>query len=110
MATGARRPDAFRIDEAIEGNLTRLMLVGELDMASCRQLDRRLDELARAGSPNIEIDFSKITFMDSSGLGVLLGARRKFAGEERSLVLTGVHADLMRIFDLTGVARYFEFV
>src|SRR5689334_25285497 len=66
-------------------------------MASCRQLDRRLDELARAGSLSIEIDFSEITFMDSSGLGVLLGARRKFAGEESSLVLTsppGLDADL----------------
>ncbi len=49
---------------------------GEMDLSSRRQLQDELSRLVGAGASGIEIDMSQVTFIDSAGLGALLGVRR----------------------------------
>ena len=87
----------------------RLELAGEVDMATAPRLITTVDRLLREGNTHFEIDFSRVDFLDSSALGALVSARRKLSGENDRLVLTGLSANLRKIFEVTGLERYFTF-
>jgi anti-sigma B factor antagonist len=102
-------PRSLEITKQAGAAPSRLALRGELDMASAPRLSQQIEELVHEGHRRIEIDFSEVSFMDSSALGALLGARRLLVGEQSSLVLRGLTPNLMKIFEATGLADYFEF-
>jgi anti-anti-sigma factor len=71
----------FEITETREGEWTCLTVSGELTMASAESLDDRLRTLRAAGMP-VRLDLSRLEFMDSNGLTVLVRALNH-AREER---------------------------
>ncbi len=56
---------------------------------------------------NIIIDFNKISFIDSSGLGFLVNICKKIREKGNSIILTGLQESVNDIFRLTGVSPYF---
>jgi anti-anti-sigma factor len=73
-------------------------LKGELDCATAPQLEGSLREL---GGHTVTIDFSDVTFMDSSGIRVL-AARWRTHGPD-SVVVRGVQPAQMRVLEITGL-------
>ena len=69
-------PNAFAITECLEPDGVRLNLAGELDVAGVGRLQDRLDSVARAGE-TVVLDLSELTFIDSSGLNVLVTATKR---------------------------------
>ncbi|HLY49780.1 MAG TPA: STAS domain-containing protein [Solirubrobacteraceae bacterium] len=65
----------LEIEETREGESVRLRLIGELDLASTRGLEARLRELGAAGQ-RVGIDLSGVTFIDSSGIRLLIHSLR----------------------------------
>lgn len=63
----------FRIDEEMDGAWVRLRLSGELDLGSTPVLKRRLEEL-RAQRQAVRLDLSRLEFIDSSGIHLLISA------------------------------------
>ena len=62
----------------IKGNILLTELYGELDHHAAGQVRESIDEaMAAYGACNLVLDFSKVTFMDSSGIGVIMGRYRK---------------------------------
>lgn len=66
-------PDAFAITESLESHAIRLQISGELDLAVSGRLQDHIDSVARAGE-TVVLDLSELTFVDSSGLNVLVTA------------------------------------
>ncbi|MFJ9770329.1 STAS domain-containing protein [Kitasatospora sp. NPDC101157] len=75
---------------------------GEIDLDTAPRLHR---ELSRALTEHREVvlDLSEVTFMDCSGLGVLVRARNQADRSGRSLVLRGVGRPVARLLKLTGL-------
>jgi anti-sigma B factor antagonist len=87
-----------------------LTVEGELDIGSAPLLrEALLRLLADHEVPDVALDLSGVTFADSSGLAVLLMAARRWAAEERRLVVRKPSRVVVRIIDLTGVRAAFEF-
>jgi len=86
-----------------------LTLAGELDVATGPALRQALLDLLNKGEdvPDLTIDATQVTFVDSTGLAVLLMGARRWGAEERRMVLRPSPA-LSRLLDLTGVRRAFE--
>ncbi|GII61146.1 anti-sigma factor antagonist [Sphaerisporangium krabiense] len=84
-----------------------LVLTGELDHGSASALQRAFDEAYAAEARYLVIDLTGLTFCDSTGISVFLGARRALAAREGGVVLAGLNQRIERIFRLTGVARAF---
>jgi anti-sigma B factor antagonist len=81
---------------------------GELDVATAPVLrEAFLTLLNRDEVPDVTVDGSGVSFCDSSGLAVLLMGARRWAAEEKRLVLRPSRT-LGRILDLAGVRRAFE--
>jgi anti-sigma B factor antagonist len=62
-----------------------------------------------AGRRNVEIDMGGVRFMDSSGIARLIGVHKRLTGDDKSLVLTRLTPHLVKVFEITGLERYFEF-
>lgn len=86
-----------------EGGARRLVLTGELDVATAPELEAALAEV----EPGTTVDALALSFCDSTGLSRLLaGARRYEEAGEQMVVLAS--AALRRTLDLAGVAARFE--
>jgi len=79
---------------------------GEVDAYSAPQLRDALREMGGEGA-RLLVDLNGVDFMDSSGLGVLIGAlkRAREEGGELALVCTG--QNLLRLLAITGLDRVF---
>lgn len=87
-----------------------LVLVGELDIGGAPTLrEALLGLLARDDVPDVWLDLAGVSFLDSSGLAVLLMGARRWRAEGRRLVLTRPARVARRVIDLTGAAPAFEF-
>ncbi len=65
---------------------------------------RKMSQIA----PKIVLDFSRVNFMDSSGLGLLMGLCRASSAENREIFLTGVKPKIYHFFKLTKTIDFFE--
>ncbi len=80
----------------------RIMLNGELDHHSADDFRKKLDrEILATGDSNVILDFSNLTFMDSSGLGVLLGRYKLFA--TRKLYIANASGSVDKLLRMSGI-------
>ncbi len=97
----------FRIEQSIEpGGEVRLVLRGDLDLSVTAAVSETLEELRRDGVP-VRLDLSELSFMDSTGLGVVLttvlDARRAGWRLEVCRQLTD---PVQRVIEISGTAPY----
>jgi anti-sigma B factor antagonist len=78
-------------------------LSGELDIASYLALDEALRTFQLDGRPNVTVDLSGLTFMDSTGLRVLLEAHLRTKISGGSLVIRRGPRTVQRVFEISGV-------
>jgi anti-anti-sigma factor len=79
-------------------------VAGEIDLAN-------KDELAQALSPcrgTVVIDLRRVSFIDSSGLGVLAAQSRRLVGDDGRLVLRKPQDNVRRVLEITGFAEWLE--
>jgi anti-sigma B factor antagonist len=76
---------------------------GDLDLATCSQLERSLSALQMDGRPNIVLDLSEVGFIDSSGLRVLVQAHRQARLWDGCFFIRGASDQALQLFRLTGL-------
>lgn len=97
-----QRPD-FRIDQESSADRVRLSVLGEVDMAAAGELEAAVTA-ACSVSKTVEIDLHEVSFIDSTGLRAVLGAKALCA--ERGvefLLVPSRHEAPRRTFELAGV-------
>ena len=98
----------FRADVVADRDEAVVALSGELDLQSVDVLEYEVVLLHAAGRDRIVIDLSRIEFIDSTGLRVLLGLHRAAEREGRRLSLVQGPRPVQRIFELTATAALFH--
>jgi anti-sigma B factor antagonist len=86
-----------------------LAVEGELDLASAPSLKWALEDVQSNHSHHVVVDMSHVTFIDSTALGVLVGAQRALDAGVR-LAIACSEENVLRIFELTGLDGMFEIV
>ena len=87
------------------GNLT-VALTGEIDHHCARQYIQAITAKIEAYTPIICIlDFSEVTFMDSSGIAVAINALRAMRQIEGELILAGIKDQPMKVFRASGIDK-----
>jgi anti-sigma B factor antagonist len=107
--TMTARPATFAAREGDEDGTWILAVAGEIDVATSPELRRELHQLADREPARLVLDLSDVTFIDSSGLGVLVGALKRLREEDRGdiLVLEGLQEPVRKVFDITGLTDLF---
>ena len=91
-----------------DGNLT-VVLTGEIDHHCAKHYIRAIAGKVEAYTPGICIlDFSDVTFIDSSGVAVVINALRNMKAIGGHLLLTGIGAQPMKVFKAAGIDKIIE--
>lgn len=83
---------------------------GILDNAKSTQFRQQIGELINQGVNVILVDFKKVTFMDSSGLGALVLILKMIRNSGGRLFLMSLNDQVKMLFDLTNMANIFEII
>jgi len=78
---------------------------GELDLSTAGSFRDRVDqELMRTGSPNLVLNLQNLEFIDSTGLGVLLGRHRQVTAAGGKLILAGPPPKVLAMIEMAGLS------
>ncbi|MFN2615992.1 MAG: STAS domain-containing protein [Thermoleophilaceae bacterium] len=91
------------VDEEVDERTHVVAPRGEIDALTAPQLGRRLLGLVDDGKTRVVVDLSRVTFMDSTGIGVLLNALRALASRSGRLVVVCPTKRVLRPFEVTGL-------
>ncbi|HYN75778.1 MAG TPA: anti-sigma factor antagonist [Candidatus Limnocylindria bacterium] len=90
-----------------EGDRTVVEVGGEIDVYTAPQLRERVVELVDAGQVDLVLDLTGVDFLDSTGLGVLVGALNRVRAQDGSLALVLTQERILKIFEITGLRKVF---
>ena len=94
----------IRIEAAADE--TTVWLSGELDHHAARQLRQQVDLAVERNRPQrLRLDFSDVSFMDSSGIGLIMGRYRLMQLEGGSLSVTGASERLRQVMRMAGLDK-----
>lgn len=107
MLDDAAAPHELRIVASSEDDMRVVKVVGELDASSAEHLRRALDEGFTEGHSSVVLDLGDVTFIDSSGLSVLIHAWKQANQGDGVLTLRSPSATVIRLLDIAGQTERF---
>lgn len=99
----------FEMQDVVSDGRHRLVLTGELDLAPAAELEAMLLRLCSDGTKAIAIDLSKLRFMGSIGLRLILLARELCDEHGYEYRLIAGPANIQRVFEMTGLLDVLPF-
>ncbi|WP_460515035.1 STAS domain-containing protein [Flindersiella endophytica] len=90
-----------------EGNHMVVEVGGEIDVYTAPRLREKMVELVNAGHYNLVVDMEAVDFLDSTGLGVLVGGLKRVRSHDGSLQIVCTQERLLKIFRITGLTKVF---
>ncbi len=98
----------FETEIAGRAGVTMLRVVGELDIATGPRMSQALSGACSAGGDRLIVDVSGLSFMDASGLRLLVSVHHRCVEEGRGLVVRGASGIVRRVFEIAGLASLLE--
>ena len=91
-----------------EGAHTIVAIGGEIDVYTAPKLREQLIDLVSNGSHHLIVDMEAVEFLDSTGLGVLVGGLKRVRAHDGSLRLVCSQERILKIFRITGLTKVFS--
>ena len=90
------------------GDVVIAKLTGRLDSGSAQAAEESLTQLLAGGTPHIVVDLSKLEYISSAGLRVLLVVAKKIQQAQGKLVLFGLVPNVREVFSISGFDKIFS--
>jgi anti-sigma B factor antagonist len=97
----------LRLDVHEQDGWSVLAVGGEIDVATAPRLREQLIGLVNADRCRIVVDLEAVDFIDSTGLGVLIGALKRVRTHDGELVLVVTEPRILKVFEITGLLQVF---
>lgn len=94
----------FKIEIDQEVNKVLGMMSGEVDAFTAPSLKEQLLAVDVQKGMLVELNLSQVSYMDSTGLGVIVAFYKNVTAKNGKLVLVGLSQRLQRLFDITGLS------
>jgi anti-sigma B factor antagonist len=99
-------PAGFSVDvETVGSDEMLVTLTGELDLYASPFLEERVTALRAGGTRRVTVDLEAVTFIDSSGLGILVNLLKELRAEGGELTLRSPSAQTLKVLQITGLDR-----
>lgn len=98
----------LKLEQYTKDGLDILDVGGEIDVYSAPNLREALIELVGDGKYHIVVNMEQVDFLDSTGLGVLVGGLKRVRAHEGSLALVCDKERILKIFRITGLTKVFS--
>src|SRR5512136_1328260 len=98
----------LEISEKSVENVKIVSIVGRLDAYAANDAERKLDSLITAGHVCLVVEFSRLDYISSSGLRVLLAAIKRVKKEQGDIRLACLQPSVKEVFDMAGFTQLFR--
>lgn len=79
---------------------------GDIDHHSCEEIRNKIDnEISRRNPKNIVFDMKNVNFMDSSGIGVVIGRYKLIVAKGGVAAMVNVKPQIQRVYDICGLKK-----
>ncbi len=95
------------LDVTEHDGVTVLAVRGEVDVYTAPKLREKLVELVTQGKYRIVVDLENVDFLDSTGLGVLVGGLKRLRSHDGDLSLVCTQHRILKVFEITGLTKVF---
>lgn len=97
---------ALQIKFSNKGTALVISIIGELDHHAAEYVRNKIDgELIKSTTKNIIFDFSRLSFMDSSGIGVIMGRYKIIRQLNGKAAIVKANAQIRRILEMSGILK-----
>jgi anti-sigma B factor antagonist len=100
-------PEFALTEDALDADRHVVAVRGEIDLFTAPELKQKLTDAIEGGKSRIVVDLSETTFLDSTALGVLIGAVKRLRSREGALVIVNVDQNIAKTFEITGLDQIF---
>jgi anti-sigma B factor antagonist len=101
---------SFAVDTGELGDAIHVSLSGDLDLSTAKRAEEAIEDAEKAGRPLVVIDLRRLSFMDSTGLRVLVSADKRAKRLNRRTVIIQGPAAVRRVFEITRLNERLEIV
>ena len=98
----------LEVETSKRGDCDVLTLRGEIDVYTAPRLRQAIIDLVEGGARRIVVDMQAVDFLDSTGLGVLVGGLKRVKIQEGELSIVTGQDKILKIFDITGLNKVFS--
>ena len=95
------------LDVTEHDGIAVLAVQGEVDVYTAPRLREKLVELVTQGKHRIVVDLEAVEFLDSTGLGVLVGGLKRVRSHDGDLSLVCTQHRILKVFEITGLTKVF---
>ena len=85
----------------------KVSLKGEMDINSYTSVKNELNDMIKKEKLDLKIDCSELSYIDSTGIGVLIGILKKIKKEDKMLYIINAEKNIKRLFNITGLDKIF---
>src|SRR5256886_337135 len=96
------------LDVTERNGFTILAVRGEVDVYTAPRFRERLIELVSEGKHRIVVDLEAVDFLDSTGLGVLVGGLKRLRSHDGDMILVCTQPRILKVFEITGLTKVFS--
>ena len=103
-------PEFSLSQESLDAERHVVAVRGEIDLFTAPELKQKLTDAIEGGKTRIVVDLTQTTFLDSTALGVLIGAVKRLRTRDGALVIVNVDQNIAKTFEITGLDQIFTIV
>jgi len=103
-------PEFAITEHPIDGERHVVAVRGEIDLFTAPELKQVLAQAIEIGRIRIVVDLTETTFLDSTALGVLIGAVKRLRSRHGALAMVNVDENIAKTFEITGLDQIFTIV
>jgi anti-sigma B factor antagonist len=100
-------PEFSLSQESLDSERHVVAVRGEIDLFTAPDLKSALSEAIDSGHTRIVVDLTDTTFLDSTALGVLIGAVKRLRSRDGRLTIVNVDDNIAKTFEITGLDQIF---
>lgn len=100
----------MKVEHFLKERILKVMITEEIDHHTSSMIRTRLDyEISRLRPKKVIINLENVNFMDSAGIGLMIGRYKTINSYGGILVIENVNSKLMRIFEMAGLPKIIKF-
>jgi len=101
----------MQIDYKKENGVLKVILNGEIDHHNCKNIRESLDLLISETAPEkLVLDFSKVEFMDSSGIAIILGRYKRMRENAKGMEISGARGTIRRMLEISAIDKLIKVI
>jgi anti-sigma B factor antagonist len=89
---------------------TQVSLTGEVDIYTSQELKEKLYSIVESMQTNLRLDCSELNYIDSTGLGILVGTLKKARQNNKQIIISNLKENIKKLFIITGLDKVFTIV